>query len=565
MQSNNKNLLIAATLSILVLLGWQVFFAPSQQEQAKKYNNFVKSQREQIKDVNTATINKTLRSKILDRSDAVQSNSRVKIKTDQINGSISLKGLRFDDIVLKKHKKNTDPQSENIILFSPSNTKESYFAEFGWLANKTDIVPDSNSIWQSDSDALTEKSSINLSWNNGNGLMFLVNIAIIDKYLFEITRKIENTSNFSQSVIPYGLINRTKGDSQEYYISHEGSIAYFDNKINELTYKELQEDIIDKQYTSNGWFAYSDKYWLSSIIPAKGNSYDLNIKHIAKNSKNFYQSDYLGQSINIDPSKTNEYSEFLFVGPKQALMLDEYGKKLNIRLFDRAVDFGMLYFITKPIFKILHYLNEILGNFGLAILALTVFLKAIIFPLANKSYVSMHHLKRLNPELTTIKERFKNDKAALNKAVMDVYKREKVSPLSGCLPMLVQIPLFFSLYKVLFVTIEMRQAPFYGWIHDLSAADPTNILNLFGLLPFDDIFGFSIGIWPLVMGITMVLQQKINPKPADVTQARVMAMLPYIFIFFFANFPAGLVIYWAWNNTLSILQQWIITRKLPKT
>lgn len=564
MPSNNNNLLIAATLSVIVLLLWQVFFVPDQQEKNKQYADYVNSQRKQQENLDTAPINKTVISKIVDRKDAIKNLPRVKIETDQISGSISLKGLRFDDVVLKKYKKNIDPDSENIVLFAPSNTNEAYFAEFGWLSNNSNNIPNTNSVWQSDNEVLTDKNSINLSWQNNNGLLFTVNIEIIDKYLFKIIRSVENKSTKTESVIPYGLINRTKTDGQEYYISHEGSIAYFNNKINELTYKELQEESKSKHYTSNGWFGYSDKYWLSSIVPEQGNSYDLNIQHIEKNSKNFYQSDYRAQSINIEPSKTSEYSDYLFVGPKKALMLDDYGKKIDIRLFDRAVDFGMLHFITKPIFITLHYLNELLGNFGLAILALTVILKALIFPLANKSYVSMHHLKRLNPEINSLKERLKNDKMALNKAVMDVYKREKVSPMSGCLPMLVQIPLFFSLYKVLFVTIEMRQAPFYGWVQDLSAADPTNILNLFGLLPFDDVFGLSIGIWPLVMGITMILQQKMNPKPADPTQAKVMAMLPYIFIFFFANFPAGLVIYWAWNNLLSILQQWIITRKLPK-
>ncbi len=588
---DTKNLIFAVILSLVVLFCWQYFYAGPKLEQAKKYAEEHKKAKETqvipgneitslpstdaATSIDTPVISNEIRSD--DRQKVLAQVKRIKINTEKLHGSISLKGARFDDLTFVEHKIYNSPEADEIALLSPSgllspkrNENEPdneivYFSEFGWLKGDTSvIVPDSKTIWYTEDTILTPKSPITLSWDNNHGLKFFIKIKIDKNYLFTVTKTVQNYGNNSHLVFPYGRINRAKAEQQTFFISHEGAIGVINNKLSEVTYDDLKEDGKVEFNNSSGWLGIADKYWLSTIIPNQNEKFDVNFNHFNTNGLDKYQVDFLGNRKEIAPGQQIESKVNLFVGPKEVNKLDAYGEQLQIPLFDRAVDFGVLYFLTKPIYKLLMIFYGFVGNFGIAIMMLTVLLKLCLYPLANKSYVSMHHLKRLQPQMLDLKERYKNDKVALNKAIMDLYKEEKVNPMSGCLPIFVQIPVFFALYKVLFVTIEMRHAPFYGWITDLSAPDPTTIFNLFGLLPFDPPQVLMIGAWPIIMGITMFLQQKMNPAPADPVQAKVMKMLPFIFVFLLSTFPAGLVIYWAWNNALSILQQWVITRRLPK-
>ena len=345
-----------------------------------------------------------------------------------------------------------------------------------------------------------------------------------------------------------------------FYILHEGPIGVFNQTLDEVNYDDVAEERQIERESTGGWLGFTDKYWLASLIPQQDMAYKAAFRHEAQGDR--YQTDFRGPPLTVQPGQTVEVTDRLFAGAKEVKLLDAYSERYNIPLFDRAVDFGWFYFLTKPIFHVLHYLHAAVGNYGIAILILTLIVKALFFPLANKSYKAMSQMKRLQPEMMKLRERFGEDRAKMNQELMGLYKREKVNPVSGCLPIVVQIPVFFALYKVLFVSIEMRHAPFYGWIHDLSAPDPTSFFNLFGLLPFTPPHFLMIGIWPLLMGLTMFLQTKLNPQPADPMQAKVMLMLPLMFIFLFATFPAGLVIYWTWNNLLSITQQWLIMKRM---
>jgi YidC/Oxa1 family membrane protein insertase len=570
---DTKNLIFAVVLSTLILFCWQYFYAGPKiaetqrimaaQQAAKKAEN-LSVPSENSKAAEPTITNTTV---FHDRSELLNPSERVKISTGKFHGSIALKGARFDDLTLAEYKETTSPDSKEVVLLSPTGSDDVYFAEFGWVAaNHTSAMPTAQTVWKADSQVLTAEKPVTLSWDNGSGLKFFNVISVDENYMFTITRRVENYGKATESLLPYGVLNRAKAEEKHTYaILHEGPLGVLDGVLDEIRYKDLKkEQKREIKSSKGGWIGITDKYWLTAIIPDQKESFDANFNYFNTNSQNRYQADYLEQKYDIGPNEKAETTSHFFAGVKQLNMLDNYGKNLGIPLFDRAVDFGRLYFITKPIFELLAYFNHLLGNFGLAILLLTILVKSAMFPLANKSYVSMHHLKRLQPQITEIKERYKNDKAQMNKVIMELYKAEKVNPMAGCLPLIIQIPVFFALYKVLFITIEMRQAPFYGWIKDLSMPDPTSVFNLFGLLPFTPPPMLMIGAWPLIMGLTMFLQQKMNPKPADPVQAKVMQMLPFIFVFMFNTFPAGLIIYWAWNNTLSVLQQWVITRRLPQ-
>jgi len=558
--SDSKNLLLAIGLSTLVLLIWQVFYTIPKVDVVKKQQAVIAQERAKKE----AELNPP-KPESINREEAIKEGGRIRIKTASLHGSISLKGARIDDLTLANFHVEVDPKSPEVMLLSPSGTANVYFSEFGWLSTKNDvIVPNSDTIWYSDSTELTPTKPIILTWDNNNGLKFVINIAIDNNYMFEIKKTIINYGKTTASILPYGLVNRTKdiSKSQNTYVLHEGMLGVFNNILAEERYKDL---ISDKKQTTpdvSGWLGITDKYWLTAIIPDQTSTFDANYTYYLSDNQSRYQSDYLGKKLDINPGQNITEKLHFFAGAKKVKMLDKYAQDLGIPLFDRAVDFGRLYFITKPLFKALVYFNDLLGNFGLAILLLTIIIKLLLFPLASKSFVSMHKLKQFQPRIAELRERFKDNKIQLQKEIMELYKREKVNPLSGCLPLLIQIPIFYSLYKVLYVTIEMRHAPFFGWIHDLSAQDPTSIFNLFGLLPFQTPAFFPIGAWPCIMGLTMFLQQKMNPPPADPTQATMMKWLPLFFLFLFYKFPAGLVIYWAWNNLLSITQQWIINKRL---
>lgn len=560
--NENKNLVITIALCSIILFLWQYFFEiPKAQNLNDKATITDKS--DLVKPQNN--LSESIDFDINQRDQNITTGERIKIATSKLHGSILLKGARFDDLTLAKYHETIDNSSE-VTLLSPARTKQAYFAEFGFLSNSDIKLPDVNTVWQADHQTLTEYNPINLTWNNQEGLIFNIKVAVDKHYMFTITQSVINNSAKQISFMPYGLISQLYQEEkkQNFFILHEGLIGVFNGKLEELAYKSLKKSQKVEHNDNKGWLGITDKYWLTALIPNKDitfNSRFLHAKHVATDR---FQADYLGSSLTVNPGDKNLITNHFFAGAKEISLLDKYTTQFDIPLFDRAVDFGWFYFLTKPMLGIIKYFYSLFGNFGLAILTITIIVKLVMFPLANKSYISMHKMKLLNPEVEKIKASYKDDKLQMNKAIMDLYSKQKVNPLSGCLPVFLQIPVFFSLYKVLFVTIEMRHAPFFAWIKDLSAPDPTSIFNLFGLLPFTPPAFLSIGFWPLLMGVTMYLQQRMNPEPSDPVQAKLMKFLPVIFVFMFKNFPAGLVIYWAWNNILSILQQWFITRSVNK-
>ena len=503
---------------------------------------------------------------LIDQKQAIENSlhNRIIIRSDKLQGSINLQGAKFDNLYLSQYKIDISEDSQNVTLFAPINSKERYFADFGWVSSDTNIeLPDSGTIWQSDSGVLSPSSPIVLSWKNKQNIQFFINIKMDENYMFYVSKSINNLSNRPINIASYGRISRLLEEApRSNYILHEGPIGVFDGVLSEMQYSDLEEENNQRFESKKSWLGLTDKYWLAAIIPD-----DQNINAVFNYSKNdngnVYNAEFLGQEIILNSKESIEMGHKLFAGAKEVVLLDQYSTKYDIELFDRAVDFGWYYFLTKPFFFILKFFNDIFGNYGLAILAITVLIKLAMLPLATKSYSSMAKIKKLQPKIDAIRKNNKDSKMQVNKDIMELYKTEKVNPAAGCLPMLVQIPVFFSLYKVLFTTIDMRHQPFFGWIKDLSAPDPTSIFNLFGLLPFEISGGlFMIGIWPILMGSTMILQQKLGPAMSDPVQAKVMKMLPFVLIFVFAAFPAGLLIYWTWNNMLSVAQQYFVTKKI---
>lgn len=559
-----RNLIIAVVLSTVVLLGWQIVV-----EQPKAEKMAVITQQKKTEEAKLAAIEAAKMKvdggapqEMLPRVEQLTAQPRVPIATSAITGSVNLQGLRIDDVTFAHYNETIKKDSAHVTLLNPASDNESYFGEFGWLSGSKDVaVPTSDTLWQTTQTSLESIAPLVATWNNNAGLEFEQRIAAKDDYLFEVTQMVTNSSARAVTLYPYGLVSRRFVDQGKHFlILHEGPLGVFDDVLTEVKYKDLREEPKQSFNSAKGWLGITDKYWLTALIPDQKEPFKANMTY-GDNKGDRYQVDYMGAAIKVEPGQTISLTHHFFVGAKKVGMLDQYAKKYEIPLFDRAVDFGVLYFLTKPIFNGLQMLYHALGNFGLAIMALTVIIKLMLFPLANKSYKSMSQMKVLMPKITEIRERYKDDNMKMNQEIMALYKREKVNPASGCLPMLLQLPVFFALYKVLFVTIEMRHAPFYGWIHDLSAADPTTIFNLFGLISYDPPKMLMIGAWPIIMCVTMVIQQRLNPKPTDPTQAMIMSWLPFIFLFLFASFPAGLVIYWAWNNTLSIIQQWVISRR----
>ena len=479
-----------------------------------------------------------------------------------MHGSIDLLGAMFDDLTLATYHETVDPKSPEVELLSPPGTLDPYLAEFGWVAATPDVkVPGPQTRWTASGGPLTPTNPVILTWDNGQGLIFTRTISVDPNYMFTVRDSIRNTGSTPVKLLPYGLISRTGTPHVAgYYILHEGMIGYLDGSIQEVKYSSLNPDKPLDYSSSGGWLGFTDKYWLTSLIPPQDEGIKARFTHTVDGGIDRYQADYLGPEVTVAPDGSTETSARFFAGAKEVNLLDAY-KDSGIPLFDRAIDFGWFYFLTKPIFLILQFFYQILGNFGLAILLLTLCVKLLFFPLANKSYNAMSKMKLLQPEIQKLRERFPDDKARQQQEMMALYKRVGANPLAGCLPIVIQIPVFFALYKVLFVTIEMRHAPFFGWIHDLSAPDPTSFANLFGLIPFSPPAILMIGAWPLFMGLTMFLQQKLNPQPVDPVQARMFMLLPIVFTYMLAAFPAGLVIYWAWNNLLSIAQQWAIMHR----
>lgn len=579
---NNKNILIATTLSLIVLLGWTWFYEKPRLEQKEfAQRQFLKQQKLQQQEVKKAATEIKTQEKgvvrgknleeilVLKDKNTIIDNSkseRIKISSDNLHGSISLRGARFDDLTLAKYFETTKKEKE-VTLFAPSDSKERYFADFGWISSNAELqLPNPNTLWKTSAKELSPKNPITLSWNNAQNVEFIIHIALDENYMFSVEQEVKNNSGKEISVASYGRINRALNNMQKsMYILHEGMIGSFNDILEEVTYKDLIEDKTESFAAKGGWLGITDKYWLSSILPDKSLQYDASFDYKYSNKNNIFNAEFVGQEYVISANESQKFSHHLFAGAKKVRLLDKYSKDYDVNLFDRAVDFGWFYFLTKPFFYMISFLSKLFGNFGLAILAMTVIVKLVLFPMANKSYLAIARIKKLQPKIVELKKRHEGDRLGLNKEMMSLYKKEGVNPASGCLPVIVQIPIFFALYKVLFVTIDMRHAPFYGWIHDLSMPDPTSIFNLFGLLPFSTGSSFTIGIWPILMGLTMFLQQKISPASSDPIQAKVLKWMPVIMVFILAPFPAGLVIYWTWSNGLSILQQYIITKKLNKS
>nr|WP_294518770.1 membrane protein insertase YidC [uncultured Rhodopila sp.] len=498
---------------------------------------------------------------------------RVKIDAPRVQGSISLLGARLDDLVLKDYREQIAPTSPLVRLLEPRSDDHPYYIQYGWTAppGSTIKVPDNDTVWAASAETLTPTTPVTLSWDNGAGLTFKIELSVDDNYMFSVRQTVKNATAEPVSLFPWSRIRRDyKPAVSGYYVLFEGLLGVVDGTLQETTYDKAKSEgdkhdgLAYDATATGGWAGITDKYWLAALVPDQDVSSKVNFRHIDDHGDH-YQVDY----VTADPLTAPAGGEastttHAFAGAKIVTLLDHYQSQYHIPSFDKAVDFGWFYFLTKPIFFALDYLNALFGNFGVAILVFTVLVKLLFFPLANYSYRSMSKMKLLAPRMTAIRERFKDDPQKMQAEMMGLYKAEKVNPASGCLPMLVQIPVFFSLYKVIFVTIEMRQAPFFGWIHDLSQVDPTNVFNLFGLIPFNPALILPLlhlGAWPLIMGITMFLQQKMNPPPPDPVQARLFTFMPIIFTFMMANFPAGLIIYWSWNNTLSVGQQWLIQRR----
>ena len=494
---------------------------------------------------------------------------RIDVQTSRMHGSISLLGGRIDQVILSDYHVTIDPDSPPIVLFSPAGTENPYFAQFGWLPqDRTIPVPGPDTRWQSNAQKLTPDAPITMTWDNGQGLRFVRTYAVDANYMFTVTQRVENTGTAPVALYPYALISRTGlPTTSGFYLLHEGPVGVFNGRLQEPAYKDIQEKPLTGE-TTGGWLGITDKYWLAAVIPDQQTKVNARFLHSREGTVDKYQADWLGEQVTVAPGASIENTSRVFSGAKEVRLLDSYTKDLGIDRLDLAVDFGWFWFLTKPFFYILAWFHSVLGNFGLAILAVTVIVKALFFPLANKSYKSMSAMKKLQPEMLKLRERYKDDKVKLNQEMMNLYKRMKVNPASGCLPIVVQIPVFFALYKVLFISIEMRHAPFYGWIKDLSAPDPTNIFNLFGLVAFDPttlpVVGhfLHLGVWPIIMGVTMWLQMRLNPTPPDPIQQKIFTFMPILFTFMLASFPAGLVIYWAWNNLLSVTQQMVIMKRM---
>ena len=578
---DQRNLILAIVLSLTILLSYEIFIGGPQRQALLEQSETVQTgETTQLPDAEiptpptgettpgAAAENLGGAAGALSRADALAEEPRVAIDSPTLAGSISLKGGRFDDLVLKRYRETIQPNSPLIELLHPTDTAKPYYANFGWSAGPGGPpLPGRDSLWQADGDSLGPGTPVTLTWDNGQGLRFERILELDESYMFTVTQRVTNDGEADVQLSPYGLISRTgTPEVLGFYILHEGLIGVFNETLEEIDYSDLVDDGPQHFETTSGWLGITDKYWLTALVPDQARQIQARFLHTAQNGQDKYQSDYLYQAMTIPAGGTATVVSRLFAGAKEARLLEAYRDELGIPLFDRAVDFGWFWFLTIPFFHALHYFAELLGNFGLSILMLTVLIKLAFFPLANKSYKAMAKMRKVQPEMLELRERYGDDKQKLNQEMMALYKREGANPVSGCLPVVIQIPVFFALYKVLFVTIEMRHAPFYGWIQDLSARDPTTILNLFGLLPWTvpdlGIFNLlNLGIWPILMGISMMLQHRLNPQPADPVQAKIFFFMPIIFTFLLAQFPAGLVIYWTWNNILSILQQAVIMKR----
>ena len=599
---DQRNLILAIVLSVSILLGFQVFIEGPRIEEQRALQEAQKAQ-QSVQATNPAApgqgvapvpgqsaapgqsivptpgavplgagapvAGQPAAPRSISRSAVVAADPRIRIATRRVIGSIRLKGGLIDDLTLLDYRQTLKKDSENIVMLSPLGTENPYYAQFGWTTTTTGItLPDADTVWTADRSTLSVGEPVTLRWTNPQGIEFAKTIAIDRNFMFTVDQRITNNGSQTAVIHPFGLISLTgMPETAGFWILHEGMIGVFDETLTEVDYDDLPDEPRGIRTVDGAakWLGITAMYFATSLVPDQETTNNGRFVHTAPGGKDKFQADYLAASQTVAPGQSAAFTTRLFAGAKEVRLLDSYEEKLGIPRFDRMVDFGWFYFLTKPIFYAIDYFYQLLGNFGLAILLLTVLIKLAFFPLANKSYKSMSRLKKLQPKMVEIRDRYKDDRQRQNTAMMELYKKEGANPMSGCFPILIQIPVFFALYKVLFVTIEMRHAPFFGWIQDLSAPDPLGLLIGFGLFQWDvpqSLQIVNIGIWPIIMGITMFLQQKLNPQPADPMQQKIFMLLPIVFTFLLGSFPAGLVIYWAWNNTLSIAQQWVIMRRM---
>ena len=558
---DSKNVLMAVILSTVIIVGWQVLVVDPELKKTKTEVTKV----EQTTSANNGkpsapSINNKLPApqKLISRTDAVSSEQRVRLENEKLTGSISLNGALIDDVVLKNYKETLDKNSKQVVILNPKKMNTGYYLESGWASANNLKVPDNNSVWTLvKNKSLTPQTPIELEWDNKNGLIFNKKIEIDNQYLFKITESIKNNSKNKIDLFHYSQITRKEKPSvQNFYILHEGLVGVIDERLQEQKYDDIKEKN-EKYQGTEGWVGITDKYWLTAIVPQKKEAFNAEFTF-----NDSYKANYiLTNPTSIEPGKTNSRSAQLFIGAKEVNVIDGYTKTADIKKFDLAIDWGWFYFFTKPLFFIIDYLYKFCGNFGIAIVLLTAGIRLLFFPLANYSFASMAKMKALQPEMVRLKDLHKDDKQKIQLEMMALYRKEKINPVSGCLPMLIQIPFFFAIYKMLFVTLEMRHAPFFGWIQDLSAPDPTSLFNLFGLIPWSPPSFLIIGVWPILMGVSMWVQQKLNPAPTDPIQAKIFAFFPLFLTVMLASFPSGLVVYWTVNNVLTMAQQYIIIRK----
>jgi YidC/Oxa1 family membrane protein insertase len=557
---DTKNIMMAVVLSTLIIVGWQVLVVDPELEKEKAQIVKTEQAKPSAGKPSAPSLNnkKNIPKKKITRSEAITSKFRVKLENSQIIGSISLNGGLIDDVTLKNYKESLDKKSKQVVILNPKKMGTGYYLESGWASANNIEVPDNNSIWKLIRNrTLTPKSPIELEWENKSGLIFQKKIEIDDQYLFTVTESIKNNSKMNVDLFHYSQITRKeKPDTQNFYILHEGLVGV----VNETLQEEDYDDIKDKNQTyqgTSGWFGITDKYWLTAIVPQKKQAFNAEFSYDTAYKANYI----LTNPTSIKSGQANSNSAQFFIGAKEVNTIDGYAESAGINKFDLAIDWGWFYFFTKPLFFIIDYLYKFSGNFGWAIVLLTAGIRILFFPLANYSFASMAKMKALQPEMARLKDLHKDDKQKIQVEMMALYRKEKINPVSGCLPMLIQIPFFFAIYKMLFVTLEMRHAPFFGWIQDLSAPDPTSLFNLFGLIPWDPPSFLMIGIWPILMGVSMWIQQKLNPAPTDPIQAKIFAFFPLFLTVMLASFPSGLVVYWTVNNVLTMAQQYVIIRK----
>ena len=574
--SENRNTILAIVLSLAILLGWEMFFAPKNAPKPPTpATATTPATAEQpppgpplagVVSPPSALPSPGGTEENPAREKIVEVETRVKISTPRLHGSISLKGLRFDDITLAQFHEKPDPRSPEITLLSPLAAPKPYYSEVGMIGSDSIKLPTAATTWTADSAGatLTETTPLIVHWDNGEGLRFSRKISVDEDFLFTVEQTVENTGDKAVTVYPYALVARLDTPAtQGYYILFEGPLGVFNGTKTEVKYADLKKKPRETFESTGGWIGITDKYWLATVALDQATKVNATISYTMAGARDRYQTDLRGDALSIAPGASATAKAFVFAGAKEVTLLDQYAEKQGIARFDLAVDWGWFYFLTKPFFYALNWLRGVIGNFGLAILVFTSVVRLALFPIANKQYAAMNKMKALQPQMKALQDRYANDKQKLNTELMELYKREKANPVAGCLPILIQIPIMFAVYKVLFVTIEMRHAPFYGWIHDLSAPDPTNIFSLFGLIQFELPDFLHLGALPIIMGTTMWLQQKLSPQPPDPIQARMMMLLPIVFTFMLASFPAGLVLYWTWSNLLGILQQWVLMRKSP--